>query len=94
MAEWAAVPEPAFSVPIHGLSADSRAVTPGDLFVALTGARTDGHAHAAAAAARGAAAGLAERPLAIADPVVVVPSTTKVLSPLAARSHDCPSRAR
>ena len=33
---------------------DSRAVTPGGLFLALPGARSDGHDHAAAAVAAGA----------------------------------------
>jgi len=41
---------------ITGLTADSRAVRPGFLFVALPGARFDGRGFAAEAAARGAAA--------------------------------------
>ncbi len=41
---------------ITGITADSRAVLPGFLFAALTGARRDGRAFAADAAARGAAA--------------------------------------
>jgi len=42
---------------------DSRLVEPGSLFVALPGARTDGHDHAAAAVAAGAVAVLAGREL-------------------------------
>lgn len=48
----------------HRAVIDSRRVEPGDFFVALPGERTDGHDHAAAAAARGAAGLLLERPAA------------------------------
>ena len=46
---------------------DSRAVTEGGLFLALPGARTDGHDFAAGAVAAGAAGVLAARPVAPAD---------------------------
>ena len=49
---------------------DSRAITPGGLFVALPGARSDGHDHAAAAVRDGAVAVLAARPVGV--PAVVV----------------------
>jgi UDP-N-acetylmuramoyl-tripeptide--D-alanyl-D-alanine ligase len=49
---------------------DSRAVTPGALFLALPGARSDGHDFAAAAVAAGAAAVLAARPVGV--PAIVV----------------------
>ena len=49
---------------------DSRAVTPGGLFLALPGARADGHRFAAAAVASGAAAVLAARPVGV--PAIVV----------------------
>jgi UDP-N-acetylmuramoyl-tripeptide--D-alanyl-D-alanine ligase len=49
---------------------DSRKVTPGGLFIALPGARVDGHDHAAAAVAAGAVAVLAARPVGV--PAVVV----------------------
>jgi UDP-N-acetylmuramoyl-tripeptide--D-alanyl-D-alanine ligase len=51
---------------------DSRAVTPGGLFLALPGARTDGHDFAAAAVAAGAVAVLAARPVGV--PAIVVRS--------------------
>jgi UDP-N-acetylmuramoyl-tripeptide--D-alanyl-D-alanine ligase len=61
---------------------DSRAVTPGGLFIALPGVRTDGHDHAAAAVAAGAAAVLAARPVGV-PAIVVTPrrgdSTASVL---------------
>jgi UDP-N-acetylmuramoyl-tripeptide--D-alanyl-D-alanine ligase len=52
---------------------DSRKVTPGGLFLALPGARSDGHDHAASAVAGGAVAVLAARPVGV--PAVVVTST-------------------
>lgn len=50
---------------------DSRAIGPGGLFLALPGARADGHDHAASAVAAGAAVVLAARPVGV--PAIVVP---------------------
>jgi UDP-N-acetylmuramoyl-tripeptide--D-alanyl-D-alanine ligase len=49
---------------------DSRAVGPGGLFLALPGARSDGHDHAASAVAAGAVAVLGARPVGV--PAIVV----------------------
>jgi UDP-N-acetylmuramoyl-tripeptide--D-alanyl-D-alanine ligase len=49
---------------------DSRAIGPGGLFLALPGARSDGHDHAASAVAAGAVAVLAARPVGV--PAIVV----------------------
>jgi UDP-N-acetylmuramoyl-tripeptide--D-alanyl-D-alanine ligase len=49
---------------------DSRKVTPGGLFLALPGARSDGHDHAASAVAAGAVAVLAARPVGV--PAIIV----------------------
>jgi UDP-N-acetylmuramoyl-tripeptide--D-alanyl-D-alanine ligase len=62
--------------PIRGGAVDSRAVEPGNLFVALPGERTDGHAHVGAALGAGAAGVLVARPpdgvdLAACDATVV-----------------------
>ena len=46
---------------LNGISADSRTVRPGDLFVAMTGSKADGLAYVAQAVAAGAAAVMAER---------------------------------
>ena len=54
---------------------DSRAVTPGGLFLALPGARSDGHDFAAAAVAAGAVAVLAARPVGV-PAIVVAPRPT------------------
>lgn len=46
---------------LHGVSIDTRELAPGQLFVALSGERTDGHDHLQAAADAGAAIALVER---------------------------------
>ncbi len=57
---------------------DSRAVSPGDLFVAVAGERVDGHDYLGAAAGAGAVAALCSRPdgalpcVVVADPVVAL----------------------
>jgi UDP-N-acetylmuramoyl-tripeptide--D-alanyl-D-alanine ligase len=71
---------------LSGVAVDSRRVRPGDLFVALRGARVDGHAFARDAAAAGARAVLAERApenLPPGYPVVRVPNSRSALLQLA-----------
>ncbi len=46
----------------HGVTSDSRAVRPGNLFIALQGPNHDGHDHVGAALAAGAVAALVQRP--------------------------------
>lgn len=48
-------------IAISGIAIDSRAVEPGDLFVAIPGQRVDGHDYVPAAVERGAVAVLAQR---------------------------------
>ncbi len=69
------------------VTVDSRAVGAGDLFVALPGERVDGADFLAAAAAAGAAAGLATRPD-DALPCVVVDDPVRALGRLAAGVHE------
>ena len=59
---------------VTGISADSRAIRPGDLFVAIAGAKDDGLRFVAPALAAGAAAVMAERapPTALPDGVAFV----------------------
>ena len=64
-----------------GVVADSRQVTPGGLFVALPGARTDGHAFAAAAFAAGAVAVLGIRE--VGGPAVLVDDPLTAIGQLA-----------
>ena len=51
----------AAAIDVRGISADSRAVKPGDVFVAMAGSKSDGAAFAAQAAAAGAAAIVGEK---------------------------------
>jgi UDP-N-acetylmuramoyl-L-alanyl-D-glutamate--2,6-diaminopimelate ligase len=76
------------AIDIRGVTADSRAVKPGDLFVAIAGARDDGLRFAADAAKAGAAAIVAERSEgSVGIPVVVVPNARRALSLAAAKLH-------
>jgi UDP-N-acetylmuramoyl-L-alanyl-D-glutamate--2,6-diaminopimelate ligase len=70
---------------------DSRLVTPGALFVALRGGYVDGHDFVPDAIARGAAALVVERELAVAIPQVVVTDTRADLASIAARFFRNPS---
>ena len=68
-------PEAAAELHVTGsVEFDSRAVGPGGLFLALPGARSDGHDHAASAVAAGAVAVLAARPVGV-PAIVVAPRT-------------------
>ncbi|WP_406305546.1 UDP-N-acetylmuramoyl-tripeptide--D-alanyl-D-alanine ligase [Streptomyces sp. NBC_00879] len=60
---------------------DSRAVQPGALFAAFAGEKVDGHDYAERAAAAGAVAVLATRPVGV--PAIVVPDVTAALGALA-----------
>ena len=84
-------------VDITGLAYDSRAVTPGSLFVALRGANSDGHDFIAQALNKGAAALMLHSDQAgwygaHALSTVAVPSTRDVLPLLAATFYGQPSR--
>ncbi|WP_027502256.1 UDP-N-acetylmuramoyl-tripeptide--D-alanyl-D-alanine ligase [Rhodococcus sp. UNC363MFTsu5.1] len=65
---------------------DSRKVTVGGLFLALPGARVDGHDHAAAAVAAGAVAVLAARPVGV--PAIVVAPLPPAQTNAMALEHD------
>lgn len=87
----------AANVVVQGIAHDSRAITPGCLFVALRGERTDGHAHIADAVASGAAAVVVDEAYAAQQaapegiPTIVVPDTRRALSALAAAFYGNPS---
>ena len=66
---------------------DSRAIGPGSLFLALPGARSDGHDHAAAAVAAGAVAVLAARPVGV-PAVVVTPEPGDVTASVLEHDRD------
>ncbi len=77
---------------IRGVACDSRRVTPGAVFVAVPGARGDGHDHAAAAVDAGAAALVVERPLPSRHvPQVIVASSRRALATIACWWYADPS---
>ncbi len=71
-------------VVVTSLAVHSSEARPGTLFVALPGARTDGHEFVGEAFASGAAGALVERPQGTSEPAVVVDSTAEALLALAA----------
>lgn len=68
---------------VTGVAIDSRAVRPGDLFVALPGERVDGHEFVVQAVTAGAAAALVSRTVRAELPQLVVPDTLAALQRLA-----------
>lgn len=79
--------EDASAITVTSVITDSREASPGALFVAIAGERTDGHDHAAAALAAGASLVLAEREIrderGATIPTVIVPDSTRALGDLA-----------
>jgi UDP-N-acetylmuramoyl-tripeptide--D-alanyl-D-alanine ligase len=71
---------------VRGVCTDTRAVGPGELFVALRGERFDGHDHVTAAASAGATAVLASRDVEVptAVSVIRVDDTLRALGDLSA----------
>jgi len=76
---------------IASVTHDSRAVGPGDLFCCVVGSTSDGHDHAPAAVAAGAAALLVERPLGLAVPEARVASVRAAMGPLSDAAWGRPS---
>ena len=87
--EVAEVPSGAFSIAVTGLTADSRRVTPGALFAALTGTKADGAAFIADAVEKGAVAILtsetADVPEGLSVPVLRAREPRRALALIAAR---------
>jgi UDP-N-acetylmuramoyl-L-alanyl-D-glutamate--2,6-diaminopimelate ligase len=79
------------SLHVRGIKHDSRRCEPGDLFVAVASASSDGAEHLADAVARGAVAVLAERTLTAAVPVVVSKAALIALAAIARALYDDPS---
>ena len=76
---------------IASVTHDSRAVGPGDLFCCVVGSTSDGHDHAPAAVAAGAAALLVERPLGLPVAEARVASVRAAMGPAAAAAFGQPS---
>jgi UDP-N-acetylmuramoyl-L-alanyl-D-glutamate--2,6-diaminopimelate ligase len=81
-------------VSITGISIDSRAVQPGDLFVALTGGSTDGHDHIPQAIERGVVAVVGSLPLEkLSVSYIQVEDNRAALAYLSAAFYDFPARS-
>ena len=80
--------------PVTGVAYHSREVTPGGLFVALKGGRTDGHLYLAASLDQGARVVVTEQELAPPPGVTVVrvPQARLALAHISAAFYDHPSR--
>ncbi len=65
--------------PIQNVVVDSRHVTPGDLFIALPGAKVDGHDYLAEAAANGAIGAVVSRSVSTSLPTIHVANTVLAL---------------
>ena len=78
-------------IEVGSVTLDHRSVAPGSLFGCLVGRNVDGHDLADAAVRAGAVAILAERPVDVEVPVVMVPSVREAVGPIAARILDYPS---
>ncbi len=82
----------AMTYPVQGITDDSRAVTAGSLFVAVTGERVDGHNFIEQAIKAGAGAIVAQAPVASGSlPFVRVADSRKALGLLGSRFHGAPS---
>lgn len=81
--------------PINRVINDSRTVGRDDLFICITGARSDSHDYAAAAVARGAAVLVVEKAVMIDDPSVTVlrvPDTRYAMALISAAYFNYPAR--
>ncbi len=79
--------EGAGATEFSAISIDTRTIVPGCLYVALRGARFDGHDFAATAKALGAAALLVERRVAVELPQLIVADARAALGALAAHAR-------
>ena len=88
-----AIAPEAQDVEVAGVRSDSRTVQPGDVFVAIRGAKFDGFAHVEAAVARGAVAVVSDRAskAGVSVPWIRVESPRRSLGELAARLHGNPA---
>ncbi len=93
IAQWLGAANPAVlgqpSLEARGVSIDTRTLQPGNLFVALKGARFDGHDHLNQARAQGAVAAVVSKVHADCSlPQILVPDTLIALQSLGSRWRD------
>jgi UDP-N-acetylmuramoyl-L-alanyl-D-glutamate--2,6-diaminopimelate ligase len=77
---------------ITSIEHDNRNVKEGSLFICIKGYTVDGHDYAAAAVENGASAVVAERPLDLDVPVIVVRDTQRAMSVLADAFYNHPTQ--
>jgi UDP-N-acetylmuramoyl-L-alanyl-D-glutamate--2,6-diaminopimelate ligase len=77
---------------VTGVSADSRHVLPGDLFICIPGFTVDGHEYAPEAVEKGAAALVVERELTIDVPQLIVTDAKRAMAVISSRMFQSPSR--
>jgi len=82
--------EPVAAIPIAGIACHSKQVRSGDLFIAIDGETTDGHRFIGEAIARGAAAVIAQRPLATFSRSGIGATVLRTQGASAASSRPCP----
>ncbi len=68
---------------VTSVTIDSRTAELGQLFIAIRGENFDGHDYIAAAMEKGACCAIADRPVKVARPVIIVEDTIKALGQLA-----------
>ncbi|WP_144548885.1 UDP-N-acetylmuramoyl-L-alanyl-D-glutamate--2,6-diaminopimelate ligase [Bacillus sp. X1(2014)] len=77
---------------ITSIENDNRKVQNGSLFICIKGYTVDGHDFAESAVQSGAAAVLAERPLSLDVPVILVKDTTRAMAVLADAFYEQPTK--
>ncbi|MEH7305950.1 UDP-N-acetylmuramoyl-L-alanyl-D-glutamate--2,6-diaminopimelate ligase [Neobacillus drentensis] len=77
---------------ITSIENDNRKVQKGSLFICIKGYTVDGHDFAESAVKNGAAAVLAERPLSLDVPVILVKDTTRAMAVLADVFYEQPTK--
>lgn len=82
------LPAPTVNKDFHGISIDSRTVQPGNLFIAIPGARVDGHDFIEEAYSKGAAAALVTHTTPCALPQLQVKDIAEALGKLGAAWRD------
>ncbi|WP_078391583.1 UDP-N-acetylmuramoyl-L-alanyl-D-glutamate--2,6-diaminopimelate ligase [Shouchella patagoniensis] len=80
------------TINITHLEMDSRLVEQGTLFFCINGYTVDGHDFAQQAIEKGAVAIVAERPLSVSVPVIMVSDTKRVMARLASRFYGEPTK--
>jgi len=79
-------------IEVTGITADSRKVKPGDLFICLSGFTVDGHAYAKKAAEQGAVAILVEKEVDVDAVTVRVPDTRRAMALIADKFYASPTQ--